>query len=178
MAPGVLPNAGMPRMLEGLPSLSDAPPAPAPKRVEIEAFAKAAIELAAAREVALAEIEHQLLTLAVSIAQSIIEREVEHNPELYAALARTALKTIHDPNGSTLRASREAYAAILDVFNEPMITYDNARVRVELDPTLEGLGVVAENAHVRVDGRVSERLRMVLRAMDDERRRAELETKP
>jgi hypothetical protein len=141
----------------------------------VAAFARAAIELAAARQTALAEVEHQLLELSVSIASVIIEREIETHPDLHGKLARAALSALTTSGTPTLRASRESYGAILDVFGEPFVELDGAKVRVELDPSLEGLGVVAETAHVRVDGRVTERLRMVLRAMEDERRRAMLE---
>lgn len=172
---GVLDDVGS---YSSPPPPLDASPVPQTRELPPEAvaaFARAAIELAAARQTALAEVEHQLLELSVSIASVIIEREVETHPELHGKLARAALSALSASGTPTLRASRESYGAILDVFGEPFVELDGARVRVELDPSLEGLGVVAETAHVRVDGRVTERLRMVLRAMEDERRRAMLE---
>ena len=176
-----IPPAGMPPSLSSFPDgpESSAPsvsPAAAPQSQQSkEAFARAAIELAAARHDLVASAEAQLLELAVAIAQSIVEREIEVHPELHGTLARAAIKTLNDVNGATLRASREAYGAIVDVFNEPFVSVDGTRVKVQLDPTIEGLGVVAENAHMRVDGRLSERLRSVMRALEEARRSREEE---
>jgi len=156
------------------------PPVPAvavPPRREpsAEAFARGAVELAAARARALSGAEEQLLDLGLAIASAIVEREIERDPSLHGVLARTALETLGNPAGAKLRASHEAYAAILDTFGAPAITADGVSVEVTLDPTLDGLGCIAENEHGRVDARIGERLRAVRRALDDERRRIEIE---
>ena len=141
----------------------------------IEAFAEAAAELAVARTKIAASMEEELLELALEIAGAIVEREVERDHELHGQLARAALQTLGDPAHATLRASRDAYAAIVDAYDAPEIDVDGSRVTVTLDPSIDGLGCIAENDHARVDGRVSERLRAVRRAFDDERRRAQAE---
>ena len=41
--------------------------------------------------------------------------------------------------------------------------------------TLDGLGCVADNGAIQVDGRVCERLRSIRRALEDERRRRAME---
>jgi flagellar biosynthesis/type III secretory pathway protein FliH len=52
------------------------------------------------------------------------------------------------------------------------VDVDGVRVELVLDHSLEGLGVVAETASSRVDGRISERLRGVLSALEAEHRRS------
>lgn len=139
------------------------------------AFARAVVELASARPLAILAAEEQLLELALAIAASIIERELERDPTLHTALARSALETLGDPSDAKLRASHAAYAAILDTLGAPLIAIDGVTVQVTLDPTLEGVGFVVENEQARVDARVPERLRAVRRAIDDERRRLEID---
>jgi flagellar assembly protein FliH len=150
---------------------------PAPPRPEASAaaFARAALEHATASARAVAGVEEQLLELALAIAAAIVEREVERDSLLHAALARSALETLGDSAGAKLRASHDAYAAILDALGAPLIVVDGVTVQVTLDPTLEGVGCVVENEHGRVDSRIAERLRAVRRALDDERRRRDIE---
>lgn len=140
------------------------------------AFAQAALEMAAARNRMAAEIEAQALDLAIDIAGAIVEKEVEHDPEIHRAFARAALSSLGDLTHVKLRASREAYAAIMDAFGNTSVEIDGTMIHIQLDPTLEGLGCIAENEHVRVDGRLPERLRNVRRAIQEERRRRTLET--
>lgn len=163
---------------EPMPRKSAAPPAPPPGPPPIPAddprlvaFARAAADLGAARAQILASVEGQLLELALAIASSIIEREIELDPELHQGLARAALATLGSAPGARLRASREAHAAIVAALGSPVVTADGIEVQLTMDPTLEGLGCIAENEHTRVDGRVGERLRAVLRSLEDERRR-------
>lgn len=166
-------------------SQSQPPPAPASDEMtssialeleaRMEAFAEAAVELAAARARVIASMEGQVIDLAVEIAAALVERSLEADPELHGALATAALRTLGDPSTARLRAGRESYAAIVEVFDEPAVRLDDIRVAVELDPSIDGLGCVAENDRAQVDGRVAERLRSVRRAIEDERRRAAVE---
>lgn len=141
----------------------------------IEAFARAATEMAAARARIVHEVEGQLLDLAVDIAEAIVEREVERDPQLHVSLARAALSGLASASGAKLRASREAYAAITSVVGEPVVEHEGVRIEVHLDTSLEGLGCVADDEVASVDGRVSERLRAVRRALEDERRQRSME---
>lgn len=163
---------------------SQPPPAPAPDdltshiaielEARMEAFAEAAAELAAARARVIASMEGQVIDLAMEVASAIVEQTIEADPELHGALARAALRTLGDPSSARLRAGRESYAAIVEVFDEPAVRLDEIRVSVELDASIDGLGCVADNDRAQVDGRLSERLRAVRRAIEDERRQSAL----
>jgi hypothetical protein len=156
--PSQPPDSGMPRV------------AADPR--DAEAFASAVAELTRARAAALAEAERALLELSVHIAEALVERELRDDPTLHRALVRAALAPLEDQRPTAVRASRDAFGAIVDAFGTPAVDVDGVVVPVVLDASLDGLGVVVDGPAMRVDGRVSERLRAVARALEDERRRA------
>ena len=148
-----------------------APPAPAITPAEQQAFALAALELGSLRARLLSGTEAQLLELAVSIAEVLIEREVEKHPEIHSAFARAAVAALGDTRAAKLRVSRAAYKAITQIHGEEAVEVDGVRVELTLDNSLEGLSVVAESGMSRVDGRVRERLATMLRAIEADHRR-------
>jgi hypothetical protein len=170
-----------PRVGSLIPGARSAPP-PAPNSInELDpavlrehqaVFAGAALELAIARGAALSELEGQLLDLSIEIASALIEREVERAPELHAALARAALASLGDSTQVTLRTSPEAFSAICGAIGGERTEQRGVRIQVVSDPNIPGLGCVVDGDNVRVDATVSERLRAVRRAFEDERRKS------
>ncbi len=155
-----------------------APPTPPPPPVRdpnSEAFARAVVEHATAARRALATVEEQLLELSVQLAEVLVEREIEREPALLGTLARAALASLDGLEPVSVRASRASFGAIVDTFGGPSIEFEGVQVRVVLDTKLDGVGVVVEGPDTRVDGRVGDRLRSALRAMQDERARRESE---
>lgn len=138
---------------------------------EQEAYAHAALEIGSLRARVLFNAESQLLDLAVSIAEMIIEREVERDPGLHNAFARAAVAALGDTRAAKLRVSRDAFRAISALHGEEAVDVDGVRVELTLDNSLDGLSVVAESGASRVDGRVRERLAAVLRAISADHRR-------
>ena len=167
------------------PMASIPPPAPAPatspsvdppaRDLHADAFARAVAEHVTARSRALVAVEEQLLELAVQLAEVLVEQQITRDPQIHAVLVRAALAAIEGTQPSVVRASRAAYAAIVETFGAPSVEVDGTAVAILLDARLEGLGVVVESHDSRVDGRVAERLRAALRAMQDERRSREAE---
>jgi hypothetical protein len=137
-----------------------------------EAFANAAVELAIARTATLSLLEGQLLDLSIEIASAIIEREVEREPGLHAALARAALASLGDAQGVMLRTSPEAYETICQTLGGAEANVRGVHLQVLADATIPGLGCVVDGDNMRIDATVSERLRAVRRAFEEERRRA------
>jgi hypothetical protein len=72
---------------------------------EQEAFAHAALEIGSLRARLLSNAESQLLDLAVSIAEVLIEREVERDPSLHNAFARAAVAALGDTSCTAKRPS-------------------------------------------------------------------------
>lgn len=160
------------RMSKPPPGSSIVPPPANPLESEVaHAFTAAALELATARAQVLAQAERSLLDLAIEIARAILEQEVSDRPELHVQLARAALRTLGSPEGAILRASPLTTAAIVASFGEPFVDWQGVEVRVVEDPSLEGLGCIAENEHAEVDGRVAERLRAVRRGFEEAHRK-------
>jgi hypothetical protein len=183
------PSPSLTMRRSSLPPRMSVPPAPPPVRItrpppapaapapvitpaEQEAYAHAALELASLRARVMSNAEAQLLELAVAVAESIIEREIERNPALHVALARAAIAALGDTRSAKLRVSRTAFKAITQVHGEEALDVDGVRVELMLDNSLEGLSVIAEAGASRVDGRVAERLAAVLRAIEAEHRRS------
>jgi vacuolar-type H+-ATPase subunit E/Vma4 len=156
---------------------SSPPSVPPPKLTpaEQQAFATAALELASLRARVLSNAESQLLELAVQVAEVIIEREVERDPAVHEAFARAAVAALGDTRHAKVRVSRQAFKAISEIHGEEAVDVDGVRVEMMLDNSLEGLSVVAESGASRVDGRVSERLGAVLRALKADMRRRGME---
>lgn len=148
-----------------------APPPPALTPAEQQAYVHAALEVASLRARVLAQAEAQLLELAVAIAESILERQIERDPSLYAALARAAVAALGDTRSAKLRVGRIGFRAIADLHGEEPVEVDGVRVELVLDNSLEGLGVIAESGAGKVDGRLNERLGAVLRALEADYRR-------
>lgn len=170
LPPAAPPSASIPPSA----SASVAPSVATPARdLHAEAFARAVAEHVTARSRALMAVEEQLLELAVQLAEVLVEHELTRDPQIHGALVRAALAAIEGTQPSVVRASRAAHAAIVETFGQPTVEVDGTPVAIVLDPRLDGLGVVVESQDSRVDGRVAERLRSALRAMQDERRSRE-----
>jgi hypothetical protein len=152
------------------PPLQAEPPAQITP-AEQEAYANAALELASLRARVLAASEAQLLELAVMMAEAIVGREIERDPAIHGELARSAVAALGDTRSAKLRVSRAAFRAISQIHGEESLDVDGVNVELMLDNSLEGLSVIAECGASRVDGRVSERLAAVLRAVEADLRR-------
>lgn len=135
-----------------------------------EAFAQAALEMASARQRALFTLEGQLLDLAVEIARVLVEGELESRPELHRVLVRSALTSLGHPDKAVLRASADAYEALLGLLGDSQGNIEGVDVEIQLDASLQGLGCIAETPEAQVDGRLGERLRALRQSMDDQRR--------
>jgi hypothetical protein len=140
-------------------------------REHADAFANAAIELALARAATITVLEGQLLDLSIEIASALIERAVELEPALHAALARAALSSLGDATAVTLRTSPDAFGPVCQVLGGEDCEVRGVRVHVAADSAIPGLGCVVDGENMRVDATVSERLRAVRRAFEEERRK-------
>ena len=137
-----------------------------------EAFANAAVELAIARAATVSLLEGQLLDLSIEIASALIEREVEREPQLHTALARAALASLGDSQRVTLRTSPDAFDTICQSLGGAEATVRGVHLTVLPDTSIPGLGCVVDGDNMRIDATVSERLRAVRRAFEEERRKS------
>lgn len=127
-------------------------------------FACAAAALAAAKLDLAQSMEERLWTLAIDVAEAIVEDRAERHPELERSFARVALESLDASGVAKLRVSRRTWDALVDVFGSAKIDLDGRRAELVLDPSIEGLGCIAEHEDSRVDGRLKERFEAVRRA--------------
>lgn len=142
-----------------------------PEMLKLRAeFAEGVVRLALSERRAFLEAEESMLRLSVEIARALIDDELSARPELHRSLVRAAIAAIGDDGPVRVRASRNAYEAILDHFGTAKLDVEGARVDISLDAALDGLGVVVDRGEARVDGRVEARLEEVRRALVEARR--------
>ena len=134
-------------------------------------FAQAAKDLATARSEALSEVEGQLLDLVIRLSEVIIERELESDPALHRVLVRAALDCLGGEREVTLQVSEASHAVLQEVYGGCQFESQGIIVKIAKKPGLTGLGCIAETGHVRIDGRITQRLQAVRRAFEEERRR-------
>lgn len=167
-APVVVAEPPPPPVVEVAPPVPSLPPPPDPATER--ALREAAQALTRARADVLSGVEGEVLTLAVDIATVLLEDELETRPELHRALVRAALRHVEPSAGVRVRASRVTYDALLQAFDEAAVDAGRGRVAVELDPSLDGAGVVVDVDGASIDGRVEPRLEMLRAALDEARR--------
>ena len=138
--------------------------------MHMQAFSTAAVELATARELVLHSVEGQLLDLAIAVAEVLVEREVERDPELHGVLAKAALEALDMGEGARMRVSPDAHAAIQLALGEGPLEVGGCAVQLEQDPSIGGLGCVVDSGGQRADGTLADRLRAIRRSFEDERR--------
>ncbi|MEM9193874.1 MAG: FliH/SctL family protein [Myxococcota bacterium] len=141
-----------------------------------QAFAQAAAELATARARTILDAEETLVELAVDIAGAVLEQALDVEDH-HRTLARAAISALGEAEEVILRTSTEGYEVLRDVYGEDKLAVGSTRVTLRSDPSLTGLGCIAESPDATVDGRIDARLQNVRRALADEvrRRRAEVE---
>ncbi len=130
------------------------------------AYAEAAAGLAVERARQAKLLEGEMADLAVVIAEALVG--TFDASVLAPRLAREVLTMLPETERATLRVSAAAAAAITEAFGETFV-HDGVAVRVRLDPTMQDIGCVLDTEQVRIDGRLSERLAMVGRAIHDAR---------
>ena len=131
-----------------------------------KAFVHSTLALASEQARVARLLEGELVDLAVHIASAIIG-SFEHE-ELAPRLAKEALSLLPCCKTATLRASPDAYQAIVGSHGE-RFQHEGVDVRVQLDHQMDDPGCVVETSENRIDARIRERLRMVARAIHEER---------
>ena len=93
-------------------------------------------------------------------------------PTSSLAVVRSASEVSAMPSPSvTLRTSPEAFETICQTLGGAEATVRGVQLQVLADATIPGLGCVVDGDNMRIDATVSERLRAVRRAFEEERRK-------
>jgi flagellar assembly protein FliH len=120
-------------------------------------------EIAQAHRNLAESMEGETVRLALEIARKVVQRELTLDPDLVAALASVALKRVSGHQGIALRVSRHDFnrvnTAVADI---------NPAVTVKEDATLERGDFIVETNQTLLDGRVSNQIDTIGKALFDE----------
>ncbi len=163
------PPPPIPSVSPPAPSIPAPPPGPDPR------LAEALVALASAREDVVARTREELVSLATEIARAILEVELTSRPELHRGLLAAALDVLGPGTAPRIRVAPDAFDAMVAGLGGRSCEVGGRRVEIEIDPTLEGNGVVLDAGDARVDASVDARLASVRAALLTARRTANRE---
>jgi Flagellar assembly protein FliH len=144
-------------------------PAPEPLPVEddprvheaLAVLAEEASKLVAARAGLLAGAEHDVVRLAVALAQRIVGAELKQRPEAILAAAREGIAVLSESERYVIRlASGPSEESVAAFRSELLAKFPRAEVIV--DERLAPFTCVVENEHGRVDESIGARMASVL----------------
>jgi len=119
--------------------------------------------LEASRMAFLNDIEPQLVHLAVSIAEKILEREAQLSSDVVKRTARSVLERVMDEEHVVLRVNPADLEALREYRVEALEQFDGLeRLDVMPDETIDPGGCIAQTDSVQVDGRLNSQLECIL----------------
>lgn len=111
-------------------------------------------------------LQPQLVRLAVSLAERILEREVELDPTVVATTARAALKRILDAERVVLRVNPDDIAILRERRADILAEFERIQsLEFNPDPTIPTGGCVAVTDTLELDARLSEQLATMMKHM-------------
>jgi flagellar assembly protein FliH len=137
-----------------------------------EGLARAAAALAlatSAREARLAELEGELVEIALGVARRIVGRELTSSPEAVVEMAKRALRAASGVGEIRLRVSVGDLATVTAADGHLRALTERGSLAILEDPGLASGEVVVEVAGGLVDGRIDAQLEPFRRALAEER---------
>jgi flagellar assembly protein FliH len=129
----------------------------------VQRYDRSIHELAAVHRSLRDAMEKEAVRLALAVAKKIVQREVQMDQDLIAALVSVALKRIQGQSGVTVRVSSHDHARL-----ETSLRAVNAPVALTEDQSLERGDFVLDSIQTHVDGRISGQIETIARALLDE----------
>lgn len=124
---------------------------------------EAAGRLERARQEFLDELEPQLIQLATSIAQRILDREARLSPDVLKRTARTVLQKVMDEEHVVLQVNPRDLDALRAHRVELLEQFDGiSRLDIVPDESIDPGGCIAQTETLRVDGRIASQLERIL----------------
>jgi flagellar assembly protein FliH len=110
-----------------------------------------------------AQAEVDLVRLAVAIAQRILQRELNVDPEVITGLVRVGLEKVRMQDVTRVRVSPDHQAAV----REFLVRAGAAHVEVNADPTQERGSMIFETSRGKLDVSIGTQLREIERGLTD-----------
>jgi flagellar assembly protein FliH len=110
-----------------------------------------------------AQAEADLVRLAVAIAQRILQRELNVDPEVIMGLVRVGLEKVRMQEVTRVRVSPDHQTAV----REFLVRAGAAHIEVGADPALEPGGMIFETNRGKLDVSIGTQLREIERGLTD-----------
>lgn len=112
------------------------------------------------REKMLAELEPELVKLALAIAKKVIHAELKQSPDLVVQLAKAALQKVNGTSEVTIRV-HPSQKGILEEQREQLDSegFEYRLINIEADPAIEPGGCIVDTGAGYVDAQISQQLK-------------------
>jgi flagellar assembly protein FliH len=119
-------------------------------------------QIAALRAGMVRRTEHEIVRLALAIAERVIHREVTVDPELLVGMARVAIDRLGDETAATIHLHPADHERVMHGREE---LEPGSAVRVVADPQIDRGGCLIRSSFGRIDTTVESQVREVSRAL-------------
>jgi hypothetical protein len=127
----------------------------------IASLGASAEALIAARSGALAAAEHDVIRLAVALAQRIVGAEIRQRPEVLLAAAREGISVLSESDRYVVRIASGPSEEHIEALRGQLVA-KHPRSEVIVDPRLAPFTCIVESEHGRVDESIGARMAAVL----------------
>ena len=131
-------------------------------------FRRLTDEIARAREKLLAQMEPQIIRMALAIAKKVVKRVVEEDERTAIRLAKDAIGQIVDRQKLIIHVSTSDYELINELRPEFLAIEGIKDCAIELDPNVEPGGCIIETEGGTVDARICTALDAVSKLAEEE----------
>lgn len=119
-------------------------------------------EISALRTGLLSQTEHDVVRLAVAIAERIVRREIQADPQLLVSVARAAARQLGDKAVATILLQPDDLATVLA---QRKAATESGPIRLAADLSLSPGGCIVQSAVGQIDASVEAQIREVLREL-------------
>jgi flagellar assembly protein FliH len=118
-------------------------------------YADSVAEFAAYKDTMRAQVEEEVVHLALTVAKKIVHREIQIDPTIIHTLVRVALERVSGKSAVTVRLSRPDYEYMINAHGD-MSRAEGREVEFESDNTLEQGDCVIQTEAGDIDARIEE----------------------
>ncbi|NLW24759.1 MAG: hypothetical protein GXY91_05905 [Clostridia bacterium] len=89
------------------------------------------------KEKILSGLEDEIVNLAVKIAEKVIKKELEANPQTFSNMVKSILDIIKDAKQVTLKVNEKDYSLVENSFDELKTIIAQGELKIEIDNSLD-----------------------------------------
>jgi len=136
------------------------------KRVEpiMKRYAESILEIDGLRSSLYAQIEREVVKLALEVAKIVVRREIQADREMVQTLVRAALSRLSEASPVTIHLNPIDYDYLLERRAE-LCRIGGREVSLEADPSIERGGCLIRTEDGDIDARIEEKFRQLQQAL-------------